>query len=102
MFVAQSVPCQSSIMELHNFGFKMIKRCSPFRVYDRALQYVIKTGVIEIFHLSFLSSLHRPFSDEALLSFPRVRSGAAVCHKDRRNRDFPSEFPLVASPSLLG
>ena len=84
MFVAQSVPCKSSIMELHNFGFKMIKRCSPFRVYDRALQYVIKTGVIEIFHLSFLSSLHRPFSDEELLdaqfchSFPPHHHGMVV------------------------
>jgi len=54
-------------MEFQNFGFTIIKRCSIFRVLDRALQYVIKTGIIEVFHQCFLSSLHRPFTDEEFL-----------------------------------
>ena len=56
----------------------------PFRVLDRALQYVIKIGVIEVFHLCFLSSLHSPFTDEESLdvhfchSFPPHHHGRVV------------------------
>ena len=80
MLVAQSFPYQSSIVKFHNFGFKMIKRCPLFSVLDRALQYIIKIGVID-FHLRFLSPLHSPFTDEEFLdvhvcnSFPPQHYG---------------------------
>jgi len=45
----------------------MIKGCPHFRVLDRALHYVIKTGVLEVFHLCFILSLHSPFTDEEFL-----------------------------------
>jgi len=53
-------------------------------VLDRTLQCVIKTGVIEVFRLCYLSSLHLPFSDEEFLdahfchSFPPHHHGTVV------------------------
>ena len=76
--------CPRASLALCSFtiwALNMIKLCPPFHVMDRALQYIIKTGVMEVFHLCFLSSLHSPFMDEEFLdvhfchSFPPHHHG---------------------------